>query len=817
MKVVYGKFTDRAQQVILGAQKESQNYRHGYIGTEHILLGIILEGGYAKEVLEKYDIDIDKARELVESYLGYGETLMPKGELLLTPRTKKLFDASFIEAKKFNHKYVTPEHLLLCLVKEKEGVGYTVLSQLKANFNEVIEDLSDYLRNIDSSDFNDKDSRKASSSKTPLLNQYSRDLTELAKKQEIDPVIGRETENQRVLEILCRRIKNNPCLIGEPGVGKTAVVEGLAQRIVAGNIPEMLLNKRVVSLDLSSMIAGAKYRGEFEDRLKRVMEEIRTNKDIIVFIDEIHTIIGAGGAEGAIDASNILKPALSRGEIQCIGATTIDEYRKYIEKDSALERRFQPIMVGEPSNEETLKMLKGLKNKYEEHHSVKFLDSALEAAVNLADRYITDRFMPDKAIDLIDEAAAKKRINNFEIPSSIKDIQKNIEKIMKDKDKAIEVHDFEKAATLRDKEQELNKKLEDSKKEWRERRNQRVLKINKDDIANVVASWTKVPVEKLTEKESDKLLKLEETLHKRVVGQNAAINAISRAVRRARVGLRDPNRPIGSFLFLGPTGVGKTELCKALAEAMFGNENSIIRIDMSEYMEKHSVSRLVGAPPGYVGYEEGGQLTEAVRRKPYSVVLLDEIEKAHPDVFNILLQVMEDGRLTDGKGKLVNFKNTIIIMTSNVGAHTIKKQKTVGFSVTSNDETDYEKMKENIMEELKKSFRPEFLNRVDDTIVFRKLTEDDMIKIIDMMLNSIGGRLKKNNIALEFNEKCKKYLLDKGVNVEYGARPLRRILTKEIEDKLSEELLEGKVRVGDKILVSVKEEELIFEGVTESK
>ena len=810
--MAYGRFTDRAQQVILSAQRESQKYKHGYIGTEHILLGIFDEGGYSKELLEKYDIQAEKVKSLMESYLGYGETLMPKGELLLTPRTKKLFDDSFTEAKKLNHKYVSPEHLLLSLIKEEDGVAYTILLKLKININGIRKELRDFLASNGEEQLAEVINKKTSK-KTPLLNQFSRDLTQLAKEQKIDPVVGRNTENQRILEILCRRIKNNPCLIGEPGVGKTAVVEGLAEKIANDDVPEMLINKRIVSLDLSAMVAGAKYRGEFEDRLKKVMEEIRANKDVIVFIDEIHTIIGAGGAEGAIDASNILKPALSRGEIQCIGATTINEYRKYIEKDSALERRFQPIMVGEPTKEETLEMIKGLRSKYEEHHGVIFKDEALEAAVELSDRYITDRFMPDKAIDLIDEAAAKKRINNFSVPEELKSIQSLIEEVISSKDEAIEVQNFEKAAELRDKEQNLHTKLEESKKEWKSKRESKILEIDREDIANVVSSWTKVPVEKLTEKESEKLLNLEEILHERVAGQEDAIKTIARAVRRARVGLRDPKRPIGSFIFLGPTGVGKTELCKALAEVMFSDENNIIRVDMSEYMEKHSVSKLIGSPPGYVGYDEGGQLTEAVRRKPYSVVLLDEIEKAHPDVFNILLQIMEDGRLTDAKGKLVNFKNTIIIMTSNVGAHTIKKQRTMGFNTEQSSETDYEKMKENILEELKKSFKPEFLNRVDETIVFHKLSDKDMMVIIDIMLKSIGGRLKESNINLEFNESCKKYLLKKGTNVDYGARPLRRILTKEIEDKLSEELLKGKISIGDKLLVSVGEDELIFNEI----
>jgi ATP-dependent Clp protease ATP-binding subunit ClpC len=811
----YGKFTERAQIVILGAQKESQKFKHGYIGTEHILLGLLEEGGDAKELLNKYGIEIDLVRNLIEDYLGFGEVLMPKGELLLTPRTKRLFDESFIEAKNLNHKYVSPEHLLLSLVKEQEGVAYTILSKLDLDFKELKKELMTLLSEKEVDQVADGEGEEIKENKTPLLNQYSRDLTKLAEEGNLDPVIGRDVENQRVLEILCRRIKNNPCLIGEPGVGKTAVVEGLAQRIIEGNIPEILRNKRVVSLDLSGMIAGAKYRGEFEERLKKVMEEIRNNKNVIVFIDEIHTIIGAGGAEGAIDASNILKPALARGEIQCVGATTIDEYRKHIEKDAALERRFQPITVGEPTKEETLEILKGLRDKYEAHHRVTICDEALDAAVDMADKYITDRFMPDKAIDLMDEAAAKVRIENLASPPNLKEIELNIDDVVKEKEEAIRIQDFEKAAALRDDEKDLKEKLDSLKNDWNAQNSVRALTVTRENIAEVVATWTRIPVEKLTEKESDKLLRLEEILHKRVIGQSEAVKAVARAVRRARVGLRDEKRPIGSFIFLGPTGVGKTELCKALAEAMFADENNIIRIDMSEYMEKHSVSRLIGAPPGYVGYEEGGQLTEAVRRKPYSVVLLDEIEKAHADVFNILLQIMEDGRLTDGKGKVVNFKNTIVIMTSNVGAHSIKKQKTMGFAVDTNDDTEYEKMKENIMEELKRSFRPEFLNRIDDTIVFHKLIKEDMLLIVDLMLNSIIARIKEKNISLEFTGECKNFLLDKGIELNYGARPLRRIITKEVEDRLSEEILRGNVSVGDSLLVSVEEDKLAFTSIKE--
>lgn len=802
--MAYGRFTERAQTVILAAQKESQLFKHGYIGTEHILLGIMNEGGYAKELLNKFSIEANTIRDMIEECLGIGDVLMPKGELLLTPRTKRLFDESFIEAKKLNHNYVSPEHLLLALVREEEGVAYTILSRLNLDFKELRNELTMFLTGKEDEQLREENNtREIKESNTPMLNKYSKDLTQMALEGSLDPVIGRRDENERVLEILCRRIKNNPCLIGEPGVGKTAVVEGLAQKIAEGNVPEMLQDKRLVCLDISSMVAGAKYRGEFEDRLKKVMEEIKRNENIIGFIDEIHTIIGAGGAEGAIDASNILKPALARGEIQCIGATTIDEYRKYIEKDSALERRFQPIIVGEPSKEETLEMLKGLRDKYEAHHRVKILDEALEAAVELSDRYISDRFMPDKAIDLIDEAAAKIRIKSLITPPDLKEIQVELENMTKEKEEAITLQDFEKAARLRDREKELRCKLQDTKIEWSNQNLGQTLQVSAEIIAQVVAIWTKVPVEKLTEKESDKLLKLEELLHKRVIGQEDAIKAVSRAVRRARVGIRDPKRPVGSFLFLGPTGVGKTELCKALAEAMFLDENSIVRVDMSEYMEKHAVSKLIGSPPGYVGYEEGGQLTEAIRRKPYSVILLDEIEKAHPEVFNILLQIMEDGRLTDSKGKVVNFKNTIIIMTSNVGAHTIKKQKTMGFNTVNDENSEYEKMKENIMEELKKSFKPEFLNRIDDTIVFHQLRKEDMVKIVDLMLHSVTERLKENKIELKFNDTCKEFLLDKGTDLAYGARPLRRTITKEVEDKLSEELLLGNVKIGDSVLVSV--------------
>ena len=636
----------------------------------------------------------------------------------------------------------------------------------------------------------------------------------MAKEGKLDPVVGRENENRRILEILCRRIKNNPCLIGEPGVGKTAVIEGLAQRIINGNVPEILKDKVIISLDLTSMLAGAKYRGEFEDRLKKVMDEIRNSKDIIIFIDEIHTIVGAGGAEGAIDASNILKPALARGEIKCIGATTIDEYRKHIEKDSALERRFQPVRVEEPSKEETLDILKGLRERYEAHHMVRIEDEALEAAVELSDRYITDRFMPDKAIDLIDEASAKVRIENLTSPPDIMNLQLQLENNSKEKEEAIRNQNFEKAAELRDKERQLKNKLNSLKIDLTNNECNNYI-VNSEQIAKVVSSWAKIPLEKLTEQESEKLLQLEDILHKRVIGQKEAVMAVSKAVRRARVGLKDPNRPIGTFIFCGPTGVGKTELSNALAEAMFGDKKNLIRIDMSEYMEKHSVARLIGAPPGYIGHDEGGQLTEAVRRNPYSVILLDEIEKAHPDVFNILLQIMEDGRLTDSNGKIINFKNTIVIMTSNVGAHDIKKQNTLGFSASNSlVDSEYEKMKKNIMEEIKQQFKPEFINRIDDIIVFHKLEDSDILKIVNLMLNNTIDKLKDRKITINLNEESKRFLVNKGVDTNYGARPLRRIITKELEDKLSEEMLKGYIKGGDNLEVYCNGEELYFKHIS---
>jgi ATP-dependent Clp protease ATP-binding subunit ClpC len=811
---MFGRFTERAQKVIIYAQEEAQSLKHGYVGTEHILLGILREEGISKSLLNSMNITAQNVKALIEEYEGKGEIELYNNEIPLTPRTKRLLELSLFEARNLNHNYISPEHILLALIREAEGVAFTILNNLGADFNKLRKELTNSLSGEQSA--NSNSGKKGAGEPTPTLDQFGRDLTDMAREGKLDPVIGREKETQRVLEILSRRTKNNPCLIGDPGVGKTAIAEGLAQKIVSSNIPELLRGKRVVTLDLSSMIAGSKYRGEFEERLKKVMEEIRKSGNVILFIDEIHTIIGAGAAEGAIDASNILKPALARGEIQCIGATTIDEYRKYIEKDSALERRFQPIMVGEPTKEEAVLILKGLRDKYEAHHRVKITDESIEAAVNMSDRYITDRYLPDKAIDLIDEACAKIRIQNLIAPPDVKKIETDLEKITKEKEDSIRVQDFEKAAKLRDKEKALKDKLEGMKTDWKTEKQVSTLKVTEEHIASVVSQWTNIPVQKLTEKESERLLKLEDILHQRVIGQDDAVKSISRAVRRARVGLKDPNRPIGSFIFLGPTGVGKTELSKALAEAMFGDENNMIRIDMSEYMEKHTVSRLIGSPPGYVGHDEGGQLTEKVRRNPYSVVLFDEIEKANPEIFNILLQILEDGRLTDGKGKTVNFKNTIVIMTSNVGASTIKKQKFMGFtsgSEESNREDDYERMKDNIMDELKNSFRPEFLNRIDDIIVFRKLEKDDLKKIVKLMLNEVSSRLKEQDIEIDFTENAQEYLTKQGFDINYGARPLRRAITKTVEDKLSEEMLKGNVKKGDKVKVSVNDDKLEFSKV----
>ena len=714
------------------------------------------------------------------------------------------------EARRLGHNYIGTEHLLLGIMREGESVAVRILMDLGVDphklFNDIVRMLSE-----DAPGSGGEPKNSPGYTNTPTLNQFGRDLTELAREGKFDPIIGRDKEIERVVQILSRRTKNNPCLIGEPGVGKTAIVEGLAQKIVEGNIPELLKNKRVFTLDLSSMVAGAKYRGEFEERLKKAMDEVRKAGNVILFIDEMHTIIGAGAAEGAIDASNILKPALARGEIQVIGATTLKEYRKHVEKDAALERRFQPITVGEPTQEETIEILKGIRDKYEAHHSVKITDGALEAAAKLSSRYITDRYLPDKAIDLIDEAASRARLKAFTAPDDLKKLEEQIEKLAKEKENAIRLQEFEKAAAIRDKEHKLKAEYESMKDDWYQKNQTRTDTVTEDEIADIVASWTGIPVKRLAEEESERLMKMEDVLHERVIGQDEAVKAVAKAIRRGRVGLKDPRRPVGSFIFLGPTGVGKTELSKALAEALFGNENAMIRIDMSEYMEKFNVSRLIGSPPGYVGYEEGGQLTEKVRRKPYSVLLFDEIEKAHPDVFNVLLQILEDGRLTDSQGRTVDFRNTVIIMTSNVGGRMITEPKRLGFVVSDDAARDYEEMKNNVMGELKKTFRPEFLNRVDDIIVFHPLDQEHIKKIVGVMLKSLTKRLEQNGINLQVSDEAIAHLAQKGFDPVFGARPLRRSIQTMVEDKLAEQMLDGTVKTGDTVNIGFDGEKLTFE------
>ncbi|MEG6569583.1 ATP-dependent Clp protease ATP-binding subunit [Thermoanaerobacterium thermosaccharolyticum] len=808
---MFGRFSEKAQKVLYQAQEEARSLYHNYVGTEHILLGLIKEeDGIASRVLKNLGVTYDDIRAKVETLIGMGN--VPGDVVGYTPRAKRVLELSFAEARRFNTNYIGTEHILLGLIREGEGVAVRILMELGVDFNRVREEIVKMVSEEPSGAANK--AQRAKNTNTPNLNQFGRDLTDLAREGKLDPVIGREKEIERVIQILSRRTKNNPCLIGEPGVGKTAIAEGLAEAIESGTIPEILKGKRVVTLDMASMVAGTKYRGEFEDRLKNVLNEVIKAGNVILFIDELHTIIGAGAAEGAIDASNILKPALARGEIQVIGATTIDEYRKYIEKDPALERRFQPIMVEEPSVEETIEILKGLRDKYEAHHRVKITDEAIEAAAKLSHRYITDRYLPDKAIDLIDEAASRVRLKTVTAPPEIKELEDKLNMLNKDKEEAIRTQEYEKAAKIRDEEQKIKEQLENLKSKWQQNSLVKDKSVGAEEISQIVSLWTGIPTQKLAQEESERLLHLEEILHKRVIGQDEAVDAVARAIRRARVGLKDPRRPIGSFIFLGPTGVGKTELSKALAEAMFGDESAIVRIDMSEYMEKFSVSRLIGSPPGYVGYEEGGELTEKIRRKPYSVILFDEIEKAHPDVFNILLQILDDGRLTDSKGRTVDFKNTLIIMTSNVGAQLIKKQTTLGFMPEGEEnKASYEKMKENILDELKKSFRPEFLNRIDDIIVFRQLTQDDIRKITDLMIADLNKRLKDNNISLEFTDDAKEELLKEGYDVTYGARPLRRAIQKVVESELSELMLKGEVKSGDKILVKLKDGKFDFTKV----
>ncbi len=805
---MYQRFTEKAERAIEFSQQSAVELGHNYVGTEHILLGLVKEGtGVAARVLQVQGITEEKILKEIDELIGRGET---SGETPVgfTPRTKRVLELAFKEARRMGQGYIGTEHLLLGIMKEGESVAVRIMMDLGVDPQKLLNELVKIL-NEETPGSNGSPKSNSTNSSTPTLNQFGRDLTDMARDGKVDPVIGRDKEIERVIQILSRRTKNNPCLIGEPGVGKTAIAEGLAQKIVEGNIPEILSDKRVVTLDLSSMVAGAKYRGEFEDRLKKAMEEIRKAGNVILFIDELHTIVGAGAAEGAIDASNILKPSLARGEIQVIGATTLNEYRKHIEKDAALERRFQPITVGEPSKEEAVEILKGVRDKYEAHHRVTITDDALEAAVKLSDRYITDRFLPDKAIDLVDEAASRIRLKTFTAPPDIKDMEERVERLSKEKEDAIRCQEFEKAARIRDDEQKLKNELDNVKDKWHQRNQTKTDTVTADEIAEIVASWTGIPVKKLAEEESERLLKMEDTLHNRVIGQDEAVKSISRAIRRGRVGLKDPKRPVGSFIFLGPTGVGKTELCKALAEAMFGDEKSMIRVDMSEFMEKHSVSKLVGSPPGYVGYDEGGQLTERVRRRPYSVLLFDEIEKAHPDIFNILLQILEDGRLTDSQGRVVDFRNTIIIMTSNVGARSITEPKRLGFSVAKDESAkNYEDMKSNVMGELKRMFRPEFLNRIDDIIVFHPLSEDNIKEIVKLMTDVLVKRLKANEIDLEVSEEVLSHLVKKGYDPIFGARPLRRAIQSIIEDRLAEEMLEGKVKAGDSIKIEMEGDNL---------
>ena len=800
--MMFGRFTERAQKVLALAQEEAIRLSHNNIGTEHILLGLVREGeGIAAKALYALGLGAEKIQKEVENLIGRGQEASQT--IHYTPRAKKVIELSMDEARKLGHSYVGTEHILLGLIREGEGVAARVLNNLGVSLNKARQQV---LQLLGSNESGGHSGGAAANANTPTLDSLARDLTAIAREGSLDPVIGRSKEIQRVIEVLSRRTKNNPVLIGEPGVGKTAIAEGLAQQIVHNEVPEILRDKRVMTLDMGTVVAGTKYRGEFEDRLKKVMDEIRQAGNIILFIDELHTLIGAGGAEGAIDASNILKPSLARGELQCIGATTLDEYRKYIEKDAALERRFQPIRVDEPTAEESIQILKGLRDRYEAHHRVSITDEAIEAAVTLSDRYISDRFLPDKAIDLIDEAGSKVRLRSYTTPPNLKELEVKLEEVRKEKDAAVQSQEFEKAASLRDTEQRLREQLEETKKTWKEKQGQENSEVTVEDIATVVASWTGIPVSKMAQTETDKLLKLEEILHSRVIGQSEAVIAVSKAVRRARAGLKDPKRPIGSFIFLGPTGVGKTELARALAESMFGDEDAMIRIDMSEYMEKHSTSRLVGSPPGYVGYEEGGQLTEKVRRKPYSVILLDEIEKAHPDVFNILLQVLEDGRLTDSKGRTVDFRNTILIMTSNVGAEALKRNKYVGFNIQDGAQ-DHKDMKGKVLEELKKAFRPEFLNRIDEIIVFHALEKEQLKQIVTLMADQLVKRLKEQHIELVLTDNAQEKISEEGYDPEYGARPIRRAIQKHIEDRLSEELLKGTVLTGQNVVIDVEDGE----------
>ena len=809
------RFTKKAIEALEAADKASKELGHGYIGTEHILIGLLsVEDCLASSILKNHGVSLEKLKELIEQLISPSNGINIREPEGYTPRAKRVLDASYREAVRFRATLVGTEHILIAIIKETDSIAARLLNTIGVNVQKLYVDILLAMGedgNLYKEEFQNGKPRNKGKSTTPTLNQYSRDLTELAKEGKLDPVIGREEEIQRVIQILSRRTKNNPCLIGEPGVGKTAIAEGLAIKIIEGNVPDTIQNKRVLTLDLSGMVAGSKYRGEFEERIKRVLAEVKNDGKVLLFLDELHTIIGAGGAEGAIDASNILKPSLARGEIQLIGATTIDEYRKYIEKDAALERRFQPVMVDEPSEEETIKILKGLRDRYEKHHGVKISEDALVAAVRMSSRYLNDRFLPDKAIDLIDEASSRVRLGIYSAPKELKEIEEELEKLEQEKENAIVSEAYEKAGEIKKKqlkkEEKKNKIIAKGEKE----KSSVKLFVDENQIAEIVSNWTKIPVKKLEQEEAERLRNLEGILHERVVGQEEAVSAVSKAIRRGRVGLKDPKRPIGSFLFLGPTGVGKTELSKALAEAMFGSENTIIRIDMSEYMEKHSVSKLIGSPPGYVGYEEGGQLSEKVRRNPYSVILFDEIEKAHPDVFNILLQVLDDGHITDAQGRKVNFKNTILIMTSNAGAESIISPKKLGFTTVENEKENYEPMKENVMGEVKRIFKPEFLNRIDEIIVFHALNKENIRAIVSIMSDVMIKRTKKQmDITVILEDSAKDYIVEKGYDEKFGARPLRRALQSKIEDRLAEEILDGKVKKGDTVTISYEKEELKF-------
>ena len=804
----FEKFSERARRVLTIAQEEARNLNHSYIGTEHILLGLVREEeGVAARVLTNLGIGLGKVRSAVEFIIGRGEK-PGSGETGLTPRAKKVIELAIDEARQMGHNYIGTEHLLLGLLREGEGVASSVLDSFGITLERARQETVHVL-----TQGSPKSRMTRSTSRTPALDQLGIDLTAAARAGKLDPVIGRHKEIERLIQILSRRTKNNPALIGEPGVGKTAIVEGLAHRIIAGDVPETLEDRRLIALDMGSLVAGTKYRGEFEERLKKIIDEIKTAANCVLFIDEFHTMVGAGAAEGAVDAANILKPSLARGELQCIGATTLDDFRKYVERDAALERRFQPVLVEEPSVDETMEILRGIKERYEEHHRLTISDEALEAAANLAARYIPDRFLPDKAIDLVDEASSRVRIRHHTMPISLKEAKQLADSIRRDKDAALQTQQYDYAAELRERELQVDEKIKEEEEQWRSGQEGEEIVVKKEDIAEVVSMWTGVPVVQLADDETSRLLNMEEVIHKRIIGQDEAIDAISKAIRRARAGLKDPRRPIGNFIFLGPTGVGKTELARTLAEFMFGSEDTLIRIDMSEFMEKFAVSRLVGAPPGYVGYDEGGQLTEAVRRKSYSCILLDEIEKAHPDVFNLLLQIFDDGHLTDAKGRRVDFRNSVIIMTSNIGAELIRKGTVLGFTSKSDEaktrEQTYEKMKENLLNEVKKAFRPEFLNRVDSVVVFHSLTREQIRSIVDLMLASVSQQLIEKGIGLKVTDAAKDFLGEKGYDEVYGARPLRRIIQTMVEDRLSEDLLRGKFQAGDTVVVDLEGEEIV--------